>query len=298
MTGPSAGGLDCNRPIYLRSRRLRALMQTKAPNWMAETRAQGRAGVLSSPILELTFILGIAFALRVAAIFAFPSLHHPDENFQLFEQAHRLAFGYGVTPWEFEDGIRSFVPPYLFGRLFSFSEPVFGGPQGYIGCARILLAGLSLAYVAAIYRMGLRTSRTHALVGGIVAATWFELVYFSYRPLTEALACDLLLIALSCATRSPHALTRWHLTTIGFCLAAGLMLRVHLVAGILFATLCIAGLDFRNRWMPLIIGGMPPLIVFGAADWLAWGSPFYSYIQAFWVNLVQGKSADFGMRPI
>ena len=38
--------------------------------------------------------------------------------------------------------------------------------------------------VAAVYRMGRRTSPTHALMAGLVAATWFELVYFAGRPLT------------------------------------------------------------------------------------------------------------------
>jgi phosphatidylinositol glycan class B len=257
-----------------------------------------RAALLRSPGLSLALILGIAFLLRVAAIFSFPSLNHPDENFQLFEQAHRLAFGYGIKPWEFEDGIRSLVPPYLLGRLFALAEPIFGAPQGYIDAARILLAALSLAYVAAVYRMGLRSSRTHALIGGLVAASWFELVYFSYRPLTEGLACDLLVIALACASHPPEALTHRHLATIGFCLAASLMLRVHLIAGILFAALYVGRLDFRNRWLPLIIGGIPPVLLFGAVDWLVWGSPFHSYIQAFWINLVQGKSAEFGTGPL
>jgi hypothetical protein len=59
----------------------------------------------------LWFVLGVALLLRLGAIVAFPSLHHPDENFQLFEQAHRIAFGYGIVPWEFRDGIRSPVLP-------------------------------------------------------------------------------------------------------------------------------------------------------------------------------------------
>jgi GPI mannosyltransferase 3 len=274
---------------------LEMLLTHSLPRFNGTTR---RAAFLRSHSSSLALILGVAFLLRVAAIFAFPSLNHPDENFQLFEQAHRLAFGYGIKPWEFEDGIRSLVPPYLLGLLFLFAEPVFGGPQGYIDSARILIAALSLAYVAAVYRMGLRSSRTHALIGGLVAASWFELVYFSYRPLTEGLACDLLVIALACALRRPEALTRRHLATIGFCLAGSLMLRVHLAAGILFAALYVGRLDFRNRWLPLIIGGMPPVLLFGAVDWLVWGSPFHSYIQAFWINLVQGKSAEFGTGPL
>ena len=53
-------------------------------------------GVLADRTLLI--LLALAMLVRLAAIIAFPSLHHPDENFQLFEQAHRIAFGYGVVP--------------------------------------------------------------------------------------------------------------------------------------------------------------------------------------------------------
>ena len=48
-----------------------------------------------APFADRTFLIliGVALLVRLAAIVAFPSLHHPDENFQLFEQAHRIAFG-------------------------------------------------------------------------------------------------------------------------------------------------------------------------------------------------------------
>src|SRR5580693_7188614 len=80
----------------------------------------------------LLILLALAMLVRLAAIVAFPSLHHPDENFQLFEQAHRIAFGYGVVPWEFRDGIRSPVLPYVLAGLFRVGDKAFGGPEGYL----------------------------------------------------------------------------------------------------------------------------------------------------------------------
>src|SRR5215469_13787749 len=91
----------------------------------------------------LTILLAAALVLRLAAIIVFPSLHHPDENFQLFEQAHRIAFGYGIVPWEFREGIRSPVLPYVLAGLFWLGEKIFGGPQGYLALARVGLALLS-----------------------------------------------------------------------------------------------------------------------------------------------------------
>src|SRR5215470_12372338 len=77
----------------------------------------------------LLLLLALALLLRVVAIISFPSLHHPDENFQLFEQAHRIAFGYRVVPWEFREGIRSPVLPYLLAGLFWVGDRLFGGPE-------------------------------------------------------------------------------------------------------------------------------------------------------------------------
>jgi len=150
----------------------------------------------------LTWILLLALALRAVAIFASPSIHHPDEVFQFLEPAHRLAFGYGIQTWEFSDGMRSLLLPYLFGRLLAGIALLGAGPQTYVLAARVLLAVLSLLTVAVVYRSALRQSHTHALLAGLVAASWFEIVYFSSRPLTEAIATNFLLMGVALASRT------------------------------------------------------------------------------------------------
>jgi phosphatidylinositol glycan class B len=245
----------------------------------------------------LLFLLGVALLLRIAAIVAFPSLHHPDENFQLFEQAHRIAFGYGIVPWEFRDGIRSPVLPYILAALFWLGERLFGGPEGYLLVARSALAVTSLAGVAAVYHMARRTSATHALIAGLVAATWFELVYFAARPLTEAVATTVLLVALALASAPPVNLTFRRLVAIGFCLGLALMLRMHLAPGLLAAAVFVGRLDLRARWWPMALGGLPPVLLFGAADWVYWGSPFYSYVETIRIDLIDAKASSFGVEP-
>jgi GPI mannosyltransferase 3 len=245
----------------------------------------------------LLILLALAMLVRLAAIVAFPSLHHPDENFQLFEQAHRIAFGYGVVPWEFRDGIRSPVLPYTLAALFWLSERVVGGPEGYLLVARSALAAISLFGVAAVYRMGQRTSQTHALMAALVAATWFELVYFAGRPLTEAAATTFLVVALALSSVPPGRLVFRRLVAIGFCLGLALMLRVHLAPGLLVVAVCLGRLDLRGRWWPMALGGLAPLLVFGAADWAFWGAPFSSYVAALRVDLIDGKASSFGVEP-
>ena len=246
----------------------------------------------------LAAVLLLALALRVAAVFLFPSLHHGDENFQTMEIAHRLAFGYGATTWEFEDGLRSLVAPTLMSWLFRVVEPVLGGPQGYIDALRIALAAISLFAVAAVYGMGLRTSRTHALFAGLVAATWFELVYFSSRPLSESLAADALLPALAMASRPPAELDRRRLAAIGLCLGLTAALRVQLVVGALFAVFYVGWAAGRRRWLWLAAGAAIPILAFGAVDWATWGAPFHSYVEAIRVNLVEGRSSVYGTHPV
>jgi GPI mannosyltransferase 3 len=250
-------------------------------------------GVLADRTLLI--LLALAMLVRLGAIVAFPSLHHPDENFQLFEQAHRIAFGYGIVPWEFRDGIRSPVLPYILAGLFWVGERVFGGPEGYLLVARSALAAISLLGVAAVYRMGQRTSQTHALMAGLVAATWFELVYFAGRPLTEAVATTFLMVALSLASTPAERLGFRRLAAIGFCLALALMLRVHLAPGLLVLAVWAGRLDLRGRWCPMALGGLLPLLVFGVADWLFWGGPFSSYVAALRIDLIDGKASSFGV---
>ena len=242
------------------------------------------------------YILGVALLVQLTAVFSFPNLHHPDELFQVYEQAHRLAFGYGIRTWEFEDGIRSLVIPYLVSKLFLATSLFSSQPVAYLFVSQLVLSVLSVVTVASVYRMGCRLSQLHGILVGIVSATWFEMVYFSYRPLTEAIASDFLLIALSISSYT-EKLSQRRLLLVGFCVATALMIRFHLFFGILFLAVSVARYHFRERWFPLVLGGAPVLLVFGGADYLVWGSPFHSFYQAFLANVVQSKASTYGVEP-
>jgi GPI mannosyltransferase 3 len=250
-----------------------------------------------APDWVMAGLLAFAFLVRVAAILAFPSLDHADENFQVFEQAHRFAFGYGIKPWEFVAGIRSPVLPAVFAAVFRVSAPLVGGPEGYLIVARLMLAAASLVAVAAVYRAGRRMSFAHGLIGGLVTAIWFELVYFAGRPLTEAVATTVFLLALSLASVSPIDLTFRRLIAIGLSLGLCLMLRVHLLFGLLVIALWVGRLQLRARWWPMVLGALIPIAVFGVADWIAWGGFFHSYVEAVRMNLGQGLASDWGTEP-
>jgi hypothetical protein len=154
-----------------------------------------------------------------------------------------------------------------------------------------MLAAVSLVAVAAVYRMGRRTSLTHALMGGLVTATWFEFVYFAGKPLTEAVATTVFLLALSLASVSAADFTFRRLLAIGLSLGLCLMLRVHLLIGLFVIALWVGRLELRVRWWPMALGAVVPIMVFGVADWIAWGGFSIPMWRPF------GRTSFRGWRP-
>ena len=93
------------------------------------------------------------------------------------------------STWEFEDGLRSRSrrsschgcsgsPNALLGGAARLHRRATRGPRRARRCSP---SPPSTKWAS-------RTSRTHAVIAGLVAATWFEFVYFAFRPLSESLA--------------------------------------------------------------------------------------------------------------
>lgn len=242
-------------------------------------------------------LLAIALLIRVAVIVALPSIHHPDESLQIFEQAHRIAFGYGVVPWEFVVGIRNSILPFLFAIVFRIAEPIFGGPEGYLISAKVLLALWSLVAVAVAYLMGLKTSKRHAIIAGAAAAFWFDLIYFAGRPLTEPIAAPLLVVSLYLASAPEEAPGKKRLMVLGLCLGTCLMLRLQMLSGLAVLALLVGRQHIRSRWLPMLMGALVPALTFGSVDWLVWGQPFHTYIESIRVNLLGEVASEFGRSP-
>src|SRR5664279_3379453 len=104
--------------------------------------AAARGGDLSPPLrpasydrtdvalLALLLILGLAARTWIAIFF--PGFDHPDENYQATEQAHRLLFGYGVVPWEFRIGARSWLLPGLVAGVLDPLAHIWPKPDEYL----------------------------------------------------------------------------------------------------------------------------------------------------------------------
>src|SRR3569832_556311 len=66
-----------------------------------------------APYLRVWHVLVLAFVARFVAGMMTDAALQPDEVMQYLEQAHRLVFGSGVIPWEYDYGTRSWLPALL-----------------------------------------------------------------------------------------------------------------------------------------------------------------------------------------
>ncbi len=246
---------------------------------------------------QVFLVLALAFAVRLYVGFAWPSTAWPDEVFQSLEQAHRLAFGYGMIPWEFRDGIRSWVLPGLLSVLMRAGEALFGPPAGHLTPVVVTLSLVSLTPVWVAMRWARQLQLKSPWLAGLTVAGWYELIYFSNKALTEAMATWALVpmvYGLWLLSR-PEASRR---VLIGTGLLLGLVvgLRFHLVPALGLTVLFVTRKDWRLL-LKISAVALGVFCIFGLVDWVTWGTPFQSVWKNFWVNLVEKKSEYYGVAP-
>src|SRR5207248_2618004 len=115
-------------------------------------------------------LLVIAAVPRLWAAFFDHSIFWPDEIFQTTEQAHRFAFGYGIEPWEFRDGARSWVFPGMLGMVWKVAS-VLGVSHAlaFVNLSKGLMAlcGLGGVYLCMTLAERLGSPRAVVLAGAM-----------------------------------------------------------------------------------------------------------------------------------
>jgi len=102
-------------------------------------------------------------------------------DFETFEQAHRLAFGNGFIPWEFDEGVRSYFWPGLLAGIFRAAEHVW--PGSYLLAGRLALSLFSLVVVWFSWAMLRRfTNPRAALIGAFLTGLYTFRMYFIVFP--------------------------------------------------------------------------------------------------------------------
>src|SRR5215469_6814087 len=93
----------------------------------------------------------LAILLRLVPILFVPSVNWADEIFQSTEQAHRLIYGAGLIPWEFQLGARSWLLPGFVAVLMELARIAGDGPDYYLPAISVGFAALGSAPVVCCF---------------------------------------------------------------------------------------------------------------------------------------------------
>lgn len=255
----------------------------------------------SPKYLENAGLIGVALlaiALRLLPAIVAPSLNWADEIFQTIEPAHRLVYGYGLVPWEFQLGTRSWLLPGAIAFLMEIARLIGDGPDYYLPIIAAAFAALSAAPVICCYLWCRRWfGLGGALVGGIAAAVAPELVYFGTRALTEVVAANIMVVALYLAQPGYPVGSRRRLCFAGALLGLVCLLRVQIAPAVALIAIWPTTTAWKPRIAAIALGATMVLFAGAAFDWLTLGYPLASVWRDVLYNLYYDVSADFGTSP-
>jgi hypothetical protein len=244
----------------------------------------------------LAAICALAVALRMAVAIVFPGFEHPDEIYQVLEQAHRLAFGNGFIPWEFDEGVRSYFWPGLLAGIFRAAEHVW--PGSYLLAGRLALSLFSLVVVWFSWAMLRRfTNPRAALIGAFLSAVWVELVYFGSKAHNEVMGAHLMLLGTYLAFPYFEGLRPARLVLGGFLLGLAFCLRIQLALVMLVFWFAILIVNGWRRILYTTLGAALGAALAGFVDYLTLPYPFASIFGYYKINVIDGVSTIFGHAP-
>ncbi|MBN3032607.1 MAG: glycosyltransferase family 39 protein [Candidatus Saganbacteria bacterium] len=242
-------------------------------------------------------------ALRLAAAFCLENIAWPDEIFQSLEQAHRLVFGYGIVPWEYVAGLRSYlVPLFLAAVIFPFKYLSGHGSFAYTATVRVALCLMSLSLIVFAYQYA--KTFGNRLAGSIAAclvAFWYEFIFFAPKAFGDLFAVYLILPGLFFAERGLRDKRPRDLLWSGLLLALGGMVRYQN----LFLLALPPALSFwygfkaadRKLLRHYLYSALAVSVAAGVLDWLIWGRLFHSLLYSFDFYLVRGGATSSLLTP-
>ncbi len=260
---------------------------------------------MAKPIAEPTFpsvsrywqgIYWLALAgllLRFAFALVSDNVHHPDEIFQYLEPAHRLVFGYGIIPWEYRFGTRSWLIPFVISApLYVCKILHIDDPALYIPLIKFIFCLASTSLIFSGYAIGRSlVSEAAGKLAAVLCCFWYELIYFSFRPLADVVSTYFLVGALACAV-TPENRRKPYL--FGFLAAMSAVLRIHYAPAIGLIVLLAAFTWNKKRLLNAAIASVGVVVCAGWIDCLMWGGWFASYYNNYLFNSVYGVSKLFG----
>lgn len=244
----------------------------------------------------LIAVLVAGFLLRFLPLLFWPSIAQPDEVFQAIEQGHRLTFGYGLVPWEFDYAARSWLLAYLSAGAMHLSNLFGGGPQIYLPLIAGQLSALGAVSTLCAFLWGRRLISTPAGIAvALISASWVDTLYFGGRSLTEVVGAHFFVIALYLAEPGFRTTSDKRLLLAGAFAGAALMFRIHLAPAV--ALIWLWRLTDIRRFALLSVGALIVIAANGVFDTVTWSYPFEPLWQNIQFNVVQSGSHHFGTDP-
>ncbi len=243
-------------------------------------------------LASLTILL-LAAAARVWSAWSDQSIYWPDEIYQSIEQAHRLVYGYGLVPWEFQQGARSWLFPGALAALLELGRAL--GVQTATGIVHLCRVTMALAAVGAL-ALSMRLARRladdrAALVAGALGAALPIKLALESRVMSEVASEPLLAGAALLTLRT----SRRAAAIAGALVSAACFLRYQNgLAAVGLLALYLAARRWREAGA-YAIAGVAVALAGGALDWATWGTPFHSFTAYVRYNLVEGQSAIYGV---
>jgi len=258
----------------------------------------------------------LAFVVRILASIFSKGFIHPDEHYQSIEIAYYEIYGEGYIPWEFEEGVRSWVYPGIV--LLIFKLMIWIGVtniETILIFVRLFSAFCSMITVITIYFLGkdLFDERV-GLVATIFVSFWSDFVFWSVRTMTDSITMHFAILGIYIIV---HYITKPKKTNLteeqisknkkieGIVpgLLAGLMFGLSFIFK--FPTIILAfpfglWLLIKKKWSAvsfLVIGIGIMVVVQGIVDVFTWGSFLQSPIGYFNYNILTGQSENHGISP-
>lgn len=237
------------------------------------------------------------FILRLMVALISDHIYFPDELFQLLEQAHRVVFGYGFIPWEFRFGTRSWIPPgFITIILFICKFLQLDQPSLYIPIVKGVFCLLSVSLIFSSYVIGRSlVSENAGRWAAFFVTCWYELIYFSHKPLTEVIATYIFVAALAVLVSTSSGRRA---VLFGILSALCVVFRLQF-APLVFFLLVIAYWTWeKNALLKTCLSFAAVLACAGLVDYWTWDMPFISFYNNILFNVIYGVSSGlFGASP-
>lgn len=219
------------------------------------------------------------------------SQYHADEFYQYLEQGHRIVDGWGLVAWEGRLGIRNGLIPQFLALPWVTGEMVGPGTMAPIHFARGAFMALCLLSLAGAWGIGRARSHAHALAALLVAAIWYDSVFFGVALLSESAGTAL--IACGTALLLVKRAKSRTLRAAGFLLVLGALVRLQYAPFVAVLVLLVALKD-KRVWGHLFVGALAALAIGAASDIFNQQTPFSWVAGTVSANLGQGIAARFG----